>query len=275
MILNGFVSLVGAGPGDPDLITRRGLTRLREATLVLYDALISFDLLAEAPKARRLFVGKRANRHAMKQQTIERLMIRYARRGERVVRLKCGDPFVFGRGGEELEALLRAGIACEVVPGVSSCIAAPGAVGIPVTHRGLASGFLCTTGHDTEALAKRIRGWVPDSFTLVILMGYRKRAELAEVLIGSGFSKNTPCAFVAGATFQDQRVFRTSLGQLSELMIPGDHASTLVVGEVVSLHHVLPSYSPNPASEGFPKQAMVDSNRLIPTTMLAGVTRSR
>ena len=138
----GWVSLVGAGPGDPGLLTRKAIARLRAADLVLYDALIDERILRYARRAQRFYVGKRAGRHAMTQQAIHTLMIRAARKGRRVVRLKGGDPFVFGRGGEEALALQRAGIAYDVVPGVSSAIAAPASAGIPVTHRGISSAFL-------------------------------------------------------------------------------------------------------------------------------------
>src|SRR5262249_23081210 len=135
--MTGFVSLVGAGPGAADLLTLKAARLLAEADLVLYDALVSPEVLDLAPRAQRFFVGKRARRKAMAQETIHWLMIRAARQGKRVVRLKCGDPFVFGRGGEEALALTRAGIPFEVVPGVSSAVAAPALAGIPVTHRGV------------------------------------------------------------------------------------------------------------------------------------------
>src|SRR4029077_487699 len=134
----GHVSLVGAGPGDPGLLTRKAIARLRAADLVLYDALIDERILVYARQAQRFFVGKRQGRHALTQDRINALMIRAARRGRRVVRLKGGDPFVLGRGGEEALALGAAGVRCDVVPGITSAIAAPALAGIPVTHRGLA-----------------------------------------------------------------------------------------------------------------------------------------
>ncbi|MEL7304806.1 MAG: uroporphyrinogen-III C-methyltransferase [Myxococcota bacterium] len=232
---SGSVALVGAGPGDPDLITRRGLRYLSKATLVLYDALVASELLDEAPQARRLYVGKRAGRHAMPQRTIERLMIRYARRGERVVRLKCGDPFVFGRGGEEMLALAEAGVDCTIVPGVSSCIAAPQVAGIPVTHRDIASGFLCTTGHDVDAFAGRLRGISPGALTLIVLMSYRNRARLAATLLAEGYSGSTPAAWVSGATFDSQEVRVTTVSEMADIDMPDERAVTLIVGNVVSL----------------------------------------
>ena len=132
----GFVSLVGAGPGDPDLLTQRAVRRLAEADLVLYDALVSPEVLPLASRAQCLSVGKRACRPSISQEAINRCLVRGARRGKRVVRLKCGDPFVFGRGGEEAIALAAAGVPFEIVPGVSSALAAPALAGIPVTHRG-------------------------------------------------------------------------------------------------------------------------------------------
>src|SRR3982750_1339227 len=149
----GRVCLVGAGPGSADLITVRGARRLAQADLVLYDALASEELRALAPAARWFFVGKRACRQSISQDVLNRLLIKNARRGLKVVRLKCGDPFVFGRGGEEALALAQAGFACEIVPGVSTAVAAPALAGIPVTHRGAASSFAVLTGHHEETYA--------------------------------------------------------------------------------------------------------------------------
>jgi len=151
----GLVSLVGAGPGDPELLTVRAVARLQAADLVLYDALVDPATLRHAAHARWAYVGKRAGRHSISQETIERIMIRRALRGERVVRLKSGDPFVFGRGGEEALALAAAGVPCEVVPGVSAAVAGPALAGIPVTHRGTVSAFLVVSGHAETAFAPR------------------------------------------------------------------------------------------------------------------------
>src|SRR5207249_8508515 len=167
----GHVSLVGAGPGDPGLLTRTAIARLRGADLVLYDALIGERILRYARRAQRFFVGKRAGRHAMTQEAIHALMIRAARRGRRVVRLKGGDPFVFGRGGEEALALSQAGVPFDVVPGVTSAIAAPALAGIPITHRGVSSAFLVVSGHDDVAFASEVANVRPHSLTLVVLMG--------------------------------------------------------------------------------------------------------
>src|SRR6266576_584913 len=163
----GHVSLVGAGPGDPGLLTRKAITRLRAADLVLYDALIDERILRYARQAQRFFVGKRQGRHALSQEKINALMIRAARRGRRVVRLKGGDPFVLGRGGEEAVALASARVPFDVVPGVTSAIAAPALAGIPVTHRGLAGSFYVVSGHDEESFATAIQRVEPGGVTLV------------------------------------------------------------------------------------------------------------
>src|SRR5688500_17802435 len=167
----GHVSLVGAGPGDPELLTRKAVARLRAADLVLYDALIDERVLRLAHRAQRFFVGKRAGRHALSQTAIHAVMIRAAKRGRRVVRLKGGDPFVFGRGGEEAIALDAAGVPFDIVPGISSAVAAPALAGIPVTHRGVAAAFLVVSGHDEDAFAASIGQIAPNGLTLVVLMG--------------------------------------------------------------------------------------------------------
>ena len=194
MTVRGHVSLVGAGPGDPALLTRKAAARLRAADLVLYDALVDEGVLRLARRAQRFFVGKRAGRHALSQDELHALMIRAARRGRRVVRLKGGDPFVFGRGGEEALALAAAGIPFDVVPGVTSAVAAAALAGIPVTQRGLASAFLVISGHDEELFASTIGSLQPNGVTVVIMMGMARRAALAKRLIASGWTGGTPAA---------------------------------------------------------------------------------
>ncbi len=230
----GFVSLVGAGPGDPELLTLKAVRRLAEADLVLYDALVSPDALALALKARRFFVGKRAGQKSVEQETIHRLMVRAARRGERVVRLKCGDPFVLGRGGEESLALAAAGIPFEVIPGVSSAVAAPALSGIPVTHRGLASGFAVLSGHAESAYRPILESVAPGSLTLVVLMGVAGRAKLASLLLQRGWAPSTPAALCYAASTERAETWRTSLAEL-HLAPESDEAGTLVIGEVVGL----------------------------------------
>ena len=242
--LVGRVSLVGAGPGDPGLLTRTAIVRLRTADLVLYDALIDERILRYARHAQRFFVGKRAGRHALAQDKINALMIRAARRGRRVVRLKGGDPFVLGRGGEEALALREAGVAFDVVPGITSAIAAPALAGIPVTHRGLASAFLVVSGHDERTFAAAVGGLAPDGVTLVILMGMARIAALAGQLIDRGWTRDTPAALVAGASLPGQQAWRGTLGDLAAERAgvaafagPG----TVIIGGVVSLADVAAS----------------------------------
>lgn len=229
--MSGFVSLVGAGPGDIDLLTRKAVRLLGEADLVLYDALVEQELLELAPQAKRFFVGKRAGRHSIDQEGIHALMIRAAKRGDRVVRLKCGDPFVLGRGGEEALALEAAGVAYEVVPGVSSAIAAPALAGIPVTHRGVSAGFAVLSGHDPanlDALA-------PSALTIVVLMGLRTRTQIAARLIARGWSEHTPAAIVVGASHEGRARWLGTLATLGDAVIDSDLAGVIVVGAVVEL----------------------------------------
>jgi uroporphyrin-III C-methyltransferase/precorrin-2 dehydrogenase/sirohydrochlorin ferrochelatase len=244
--LSGFVSLVGAGPGDPELLTVRAVARLREADLVLYDALVDRAALQFAPHARWAYVGKRAGRHSIDQATIERVMVRRARRGERIVRLKSGDPFVFGRGGEEALALAAAGIPCEVVPGVSSAVAGPGSAGIPVTHRGLSTAFVVVSGHARSAFEPVLRSLPPRSATVVVLMGLATRGAVAATLRNSGWPAETPAAIVlSGATASQQRWLGTLAG-LGAAGLPDEHPDLpgiLVVGQTVSVAEALASAS--------------------------------
>ena len=233
----GHVSLVGAGPGDPGLLTRKAIARLRAADLVLYDALIDPRILRFARHAQRFFVGKRAGRQAMTQGAIHVLMIRAVRRGRRVVRLKGGDPFVFGRGGEEAIALGAAGVPFDIVPGVTSVVAAPALAGIPLTHRGLASAFLVVSGHDEEAFASAIAGLKPSGTTLVVLMGVGRSAALASRLIDRGWTRATPAAVIVDASMPEQKVWRGRLDDLASdrVEINAHGAGTIVVGDVVTI----------------------------------------
>ena len=239
----GRVSLVGAGPGDPELLTLRAVNRLREADLVLYDALLDIDTLDFASRARRFFVGKRAGRPAIRQDAINRLMIREARRGQRIVRLKCGDPFVFGRGGEEALALAAAGIPCEVVPGISSAIAAPLLAGIPVTHRGLASAFVVVSGHAPSAYAPVLGSLQPGSATVVVLMGLSNRCAIAETLSAAGWAAATPAAVLVGASRPGGAVWHGTLEQLGGISAneieQGDLPGIIVVGAVAALAGII------------------------------------
>jgi uroporphyrin-III C-methyltransferase len=238
--VNGRVTLVGAGPGDPELLTRRAVARLRSAELVLYDALVDERILRFARRAQKFYVGKRAGRHAMTQEAINALMVRAARRGRRVVRLKGGDPFVFGRGGEEVLALQRAGIAHEVVPGISSAIAAPAAAGIPVTHRGVSTAFLVVSGHDEKSFSDATAGLAPNRLTLVVLMGLGRASAVAWNLLNNCWSRGTPAAIVTDASTPAQRVWRGTLDDLAAerhvLDVTVSSAGTIVVGDVVTVN---------------------------------------
>lgn len=233
--MTGFVSLVGAGPGDPELLTVRALHRLRDADLVLTDALVPSDLAQLAPTAQRFYVGKRAGRHSIEQDEIHRLLIQHAQRGKRVVRLKAGDPFVLGRGGEEAIALEEAGIPYEIVPGISSAIAAPALAGIPVTHRGLATGFAVVSGHAESAYAPIVDAIAPGSLTLVVLMGVRTRGAIAARLVARGWAARTPCALVFGASQPGSFTVMRTLADLGDDTLDTELPGVLVIGEVVSL----------------------------------------
>ena len=230
---NGFVSLVGAGPGDPELWTVRAAKRVAEADLVLYDALVDADALRRLTRAQCFCVGKRAGRASVEQETIDKLMIRAARQGKRVVRLKGGDPFVFGRGAEEAIALALAGVAFEIVPGVTTAVAAPELAGIPVTHRGVASAFLVLSGHTGDRLDETLRSVAANSVTIVVMMGLSARAEIASRLIAAGWSAETPAAIVCGAATADEWIWTGVVKDLAAATPPNGLAGVLVVGDVI------------------------------------------
>lgn len=231
----GCVYLVGAGPGHRDLITVRGLKLLQRADVVLYDRLVLDTLLMEAsPLAELIDVGKSAIGESSKQQAINALLVAHARAGRMVVRLKGGDPFLFGRGWEELEACDAEGIPCEVIPGVSSALAAPAAAGIPVTCRGVASSVAITAAPAlTDANAQALT----HVDTNVFLMGVATMAMVAARLIANGHAPTTPCAVIERATMPGQRVVRATLAcvgqRISEARI--ESPAVLVVGQVAAL----------------------------------------
>jgi uroporphyrin-III C-methyltransferase/precorrin-2 dehydrogenase/sirohydrochlorin ferrochelatase len=237
----GSVALVGAGPGDPDLLTRRAVNRLEQADLVLYDALIEPEVLSLAGSAQRIYVGKRAGRPAMRQELINRLLIRAARRGRRVVRLKGGDPFVFGRGGEEALALVAAGIPFEVVPGVTSAVAAAGLAGIPVTHRGVAAAFVVVSGHAPAAYETIFATLAPQSATVIVLMGLASAGRIASTLTAGGWKASTPAAIVRGASTDDAELWTGTLAELAGAAdrSESDRPGTIVIGDVVRVGAML------------------------------------
>jgi len=236
--VKGLVSLVGAGPGDPELITVRGLRRLQAAEVVVYDRLTHPDLLAEVPRtAERIFAGKAPNFEAMPQQDIGRVLVERARAGRRVVRLKGGDPFVFGRGAEEVEALAAAGVPWEVVPGISSAVAVPAAANIPLTHRALSSHFTVVTGHEDPAKPGSEVDWAwlaRSGGTLVVLMGLERLSEISRSLMREGLPAHTPTAAIASGTLPSQLVVTSSLGDLSEeVALSGMRSpAVIVIGDV-------------------------------------------
>lgn len=235
----GFVSLVGAGPGDPELLTRLAARRLAEADLVLYDALVSPAAVSLAARAQKVLVGRRKGSETVGQEAINRTLIRAAQRGRRVVRLKGGDPFVFGRGGEEALALANAGIHFEIVPGVSSALAAPALASIPVTHRGLSSAFLVTSGHDPDRFAALANDVAPGSVTLVVMMGTSQRANIMKALLDAGWSRSTPAAIIWNASQPATSIWVDRLDRLGAVRPGGDGPGTIVIGNVVALREAL------------------------------------
>lgn len=254
------VHLVGAGPGGPDLLTVRAARLLADAEVVVYDALADPSILELAPGAEHIDVGKRPGR-PVPQAVINALLVHLGASGREVVRLKGGDPFVFGRGGEEALALAEGQVPFTVTPGVSSAVAAPAAAGVPVTHRGLAGAFTVVTGHrqvgaetgtDWEALA-RVGG------TIVVLMGVAERASIAARLLAGGLAPDTPVAAVTWGTRADQTVVRTRLADLGTVAVASP--ATIVIGAVAALDLLAgaspisparPHRSPAPSPAGLP-----------------------
>ena len=235
MAVMGHVSLVGAGPGDPGLLTRKAVMRLRAADLVLYDALVDERVLRLARRAQRFFVGKRAGRHALSQTAIHAVMVRAAKRGRRVVRLKGGDPFVFGRGGEEMDALVAANVRVDVVPGITAAIGCAAYAGFPLTHRDHASSVVFVSGHSKDGLSDLDwRALANPRQTIVVYMGVSAAGEVAGKLIGAGLSASTPIAIVENGTRWDQRVIKGELNEAADLIRQHGVAgpALLVIGEV-------------------------------------------
>ncbi len=238
--MSGKAYLVGAGPGNPDLITVRGLKLLRLADVVMYDRLIAPELLHYArADAELIFVGKEQGKHVVPQQKINELLVTHVHAEKMVVRLKGGDPFVFGRGGEEALALADAGLPFEIVPGVSAAIAAPAYAGIPVTHRGVARSFAVITGHHASGLPKIDTDWrvfsnIP---TLVILMGVRRIQFIVDELLAAGRPPGTPAMVVQSGATPTQKTVRATLASLPQAVTEAGITSpaVIVIGEVVKL----------------------------------------
>jgi len=250
----GLVYLVGAGPGEPDLLTLRALRLLQEADAVVYDHLVGDGILDLAPRdAQRIYAGKEDAHHSMRQEDINRLLVELARQGKRVVRLKGGDPFIFGRGGEELEALAEAGVPFEVVPGVTAAAGVSCYAGIPLTHREHAQACVFVTGHlkdgtvnlDWPALARPRQ-------TLVIYMGLAGLPEISRQLIAHGLPDDTPAAVIERGTTAHQRVVSGGLATLPSLATASElkPPCLIVIGSVVSLQTRLSWFAPAAETPG-------------------------
>jgi len=247
--VKGEVVLVGAGPGDAGLLTLHALQAIQAADVVFHDALVSDDVLSMVRKdADKISVGKRAGSHHVQQEETNRLLVEYARQGLRVVRLKGGDPFVFGRGGEEAQVLREAHIPYRIIPGITAALGATAYAGIPLTHRDCAQSALFVTGHSKHD------GHQPDwrtlalsNQTLVVYMGTLKAAETAEKLMAHGRSGDTPVAIVSNGTLPHQSVVTGCLKNLPELAENAPRPALIVIGEVVSLRDELKWFQENPA----------------------------
>ncbi|MGB8984262.1 MAG: uroporphyrinogen-III C-methyltransferase [Anaerolineales bacterium] len=242
----GIVYLVGGGPGDPGLLTIRGLECLRKADVVVHDRLTNGQLLSYAPQAEKIDVGKSPNHHPIPQPEINAILIEKASEGKVVVRLKGGDPFVFGRGGEEAQALVEAGIRFEIVPGVTSAIAVPAYAGIPVTQRGVAKSVAFITGHcagsgpldlNWQALAQGID-------TLVFLMGVTSLPAIVAALLEAGRGPETPVALIEKGTLPEQKVVTGTLANIAARAHEIQPPSIIIIGEVVDLHATLKWFEP-------------------------------
>ncbi|MBI5956709.1 MAG: uroporphyrinogen-III C-methyltransferase, partial [Chloroflexi bacterium] len=293
-MISGIVYIVGAGPGDPGLITVKGVECLRRADVIIYDRLVSPHLLDYAPfQAERIYVGKASSDHILSQKETNRLLVERARQGKTVVRLKGGDPFVFGRGGEEALALVEACIPFEVVPGVTSAIAAPAYAGIPVTHRGVARSFAVFSGHRTEGetrgggdaetaavssqpsavsrppsavsrqpsadtLGSECGPWTVERETQIFLMGVENLGSIVASLLEEGYSPEMPVALVRWGTTPQQETVVGTLGDIVERGRGVHPPAVLVVGQVVSLRERLKWFEDRPL---FGKRILVTRSR--------------
>lgn len=254
----GRVTLVGAGPGDPELLTLKAVRALARADVVVHDRLVSEAVLEHAPaSAQRIYVGKRKARHALPQEDINALLVGLALSGLEVVRLKGGDPFVFGRGGEELAACRAAGVACEVVPGISAAFAAAAGAGAPLTHRGAAQAVTLVTGH---AAPDGKGGWcAPDldwaalarpNHTVAVYMGVSTAPLIAERLLAAGRAASTPVAVVERASLPGERRLLTTLAGLADAAAGVDGPAVLIIGETAALAQA----APHPAAAPVPAE---------------------
>jgi uroporphyrin-III C-methyltransferase len=252
----GKAYLVGAGPGRADLMTVRGLTLLRRADVVLYDRLIAQELLDEvSPHTELVFVGKESGHHFKPQDEITQLIVERVQAGKQVVRLKGGDPFVFGRGGEEALALAQAGLPLEIVPGISSSLAVPAYAGIPVTHRGISTAFAVVTGHEAPDRPESATDWTALAKlpTLVILMAVKRIEAITTALLEAGRHPDTPAAAISWGTTDRQLTLRTTLGKLPACIAENEipTPAIMVIGEVAALADELAWFQPDGKAAGF------------------------
>lgn len=241
----GFVSLVGAGPGDPDLLTVKALRLIQQAEVVVYDRLVSAEIMALVnPNAERIYVGKQLDYHCVPQEQINQILAEHAEQGKHVVRLKGGDPFIFGRGGEELELLVERNIRYEVVPGITAAAGCTAYSGIPLTHREHSQSVQFITGHvkkdgeniDWSSLAKA-------NHTLVFYMGLKQSPLISQKLLEHGLDASTACAIIEKGTTLQQRVFTSTLAELPAIAKDAVSPSLIVIGSVTELHQKLSWYN--------------------------------
>jgi len=237
----GFVSLVGAGPGDPDLLTVKGYRVIQQADVVVYDRLVSPEILSLAStKAEMIYVGKKLDYHCVPQEQINQILVDKALAGNKVVRLKGGDSFIFGRGGEELEELAEHDIDFEVVPGITAAAGATAYAGIPLTHRDHAQSVQFITGHiQKDGREIEWHSLAQSNNTLVFYMGLKQSGYIAQQLMSNGIDQQMPCAIIENGTRREQRVFTGKLSELSALATQAVSPALIVVGSVTSLHNKL------------------------------------
>ncbi|WP_423840537.1 uroporphyrinogen-III C-methyltransferase [Vibrio mytili] len=237
----GFVSLVGAGPGDPDLLTVKGFKAIQAAEVVVYDRLVSRAILALAAEtAEMIYVGKKLDFHCVPQEQINQILVQKAQEGKRVVRLKGGDPFMFGRGGEELETLAESGVNYEVVPGITAAAGATAYAGIPLTHRDHAQSVQFITGHvQKDGRDIEWQSLAQSNNTLVFYMGLKQSGHIMDKLISHGLDRDMPCAIIENGTRPEQRVLQGKLVELADMAQNAFSPSIIVVGSVTQLHQKL------------------------------------
>ncbi|KAB7898300.1 uroporphyrinogen-III C-methyltransferase [Rouxiella sp. S1S-2] len=256
----GLVTLVGAGPGDPGLLTLRGLQVMQQADVVLYDFLVSPEVLDLVRRdAEKICVGKQAGNHLVMQEETNRMLVELAKQGKKVVRLKGGDPFIFGRGGEELEVVAAAGIPFQVVPGITAAAGATAYAGIPLTHRERAQSVMFITGQiRTDGDGLQWSELAKGQQTLAIYMGAMKAAEISHQLIAHGRGAETPVAVISRGTRPDQQVLTGTLQNLEQLAQQAPSPALLVIGEVVELHHQLAWFGHHPETAGAQRPTVVN-----------------